>query len=138
MTKKPEKDEGRKNKLQRKKKEKRMKKDKIRRKNIKSRKAKKYRKKKQGKKKRKQGKGKMEKKMTWTWTSLNPPVSRRKTHPLHVRYAGDSKELSWQNWSRGFSLSFPLSFPSFPLPWRRFSPSLRPFGMTLIARMKHE
>ena len=48
--------------------------------------------------------------MTWTWTSLNPPVSRRKTHPLHVRYAGDSNGLSWQNWSRGFSPSLsPLS-----------------------------
>ena len=126
MTKKPEKDEGRKNKLQRKKKEKRMKKDKIRRKNIKSRKAKKYRKKKQGKKKRKQGKGKMEKKMTWTWTSLNPPVSRRKTHPLHVRYAGDSKELSWQNWSRGFSPLFPPFFPLFPPSMAKIFPQPPP------------
>ena len=136
------------NKLERKKKEKRMKKDKIRRKKIKSRKAKKSAEKNKGRKKRKQGKGKNGKKMTWSWTSLNPPVSRRKTHPLHVRYAGDSKGLSWQNCSRGVfpSLSpfFPLFPPSmakiFPQPCALRDDTDRPneTWMKPMKRMKHE
>ena len=63
--------------------------------------------------------------MTWTWTSLNPPVSRRKTHPLHVRYAGDSKRLSWQNyWSRCFSPSLsPFLSPLSPFHGEDFPPA---------------
>ena len=129
LTKKTRKRRRKKNKLQRKKKDKRMKKDKIRRKKNKSRKAKKYRKKNKGRKKENKEKGKNGKKMTWTWTSLNPPVSRRKTHPLHVRYAGDSKGLSWQNWSRGFSPSLsPFLSPLSPFHGEDFPPAFAPSG----------
>ena len=116
-----------------------MKKDKIIRKKIKSRKAKMYRKKNKGRKKENKEEEKMGKKVTWTWTSLNPPVSGRKTHPVARALRRGFERAFLAKLEPGlFPLSFPLSFPSFPLPWRRFSPSLIPFGMTLIARMKHE
>ena len=68
----------------------------------------------------------MGKKMTWTWTSLNPPVSGRKTHPVaRALRRGFERAFRLAKLEPGlFPLSFPLSFPSFPLPWRRFSPSL--------------
>ena len=117
------------NKLERKKKEKRMKKDKIRRKKIKSRKAKKSAEKNKGRKKRKQGKGKNGKKMTWSWTSLNPPVSRRKTHPLHVRYAGGFERAFLAKLQPGrFPLSFPFLSPLSPFHGEDFPPALRPSG----------
>ena len=115
-----------------------MKKDKIIRKRSKAEKQKSIEKK-QRKKIRKQGKGKNGKKMTWTWTSLNPPVSGRKTHPVARALRRGFERAFLAKLEPGlFPLSFPLSFPSFPLPWRRFSPCLCIFGMTPIARMKHE
>ena len=69
------------------------------------------------------------------WTRLFHVVKRIR---LHVRNAGDAKGLSWQNWSRGFSPSLsPFLSPLSPFHGEDFPPACA-FGMTLIARMKHE
>ena len=100
-----------------------MKKDKIIRKKIKSRKAKCIEKKTKEEKK-KTRKRKNGEKVTWTWTSLNPPVSGRKTHPVARALRRGFERAFLAKLEPGlFPLSFPFLSPLSPFHGEDFPPA---------------